>query len=86
MSCARFNYENIESSQKGGIRTIRKVSIKNGKGYKSVTKYNRDKYVGTSKKLLEGGQVVMIKNRKFIPGLFNDCVITGKCSRKGSKK
>lgn len=39
-----FNYENTETkTQFGGKKIVRKVSIKNGKGYKSVTKYHKGK-------------------------------------------
>jgi hypothetical protein len=35
-----FNYENTEvKTMTGGAKVVRKVSIKNGKGYKSISKY-----------------------------------------------
>ena len=37
-----FNYKNTEvKTMTGGSKIVRKVSIKNGKGYKSVTKYHK---------------------------------------------
>lgn len=33
-----FNYANTEIKQMGGMKIVRKVSIKRGKGYKSITK------------------------------------------------
>ena len=68
-----FNYENTESvCQKGG-KIIRKVSIKRGKGYKSITKYHKGKLVSTIKKPISKQHIQTIKNGKFIPGLFRDC-------------
>lgn len=78
----KFNYENTEIKvQSGGKKTIRKVYIKNGKGYKSVTKYNKGKKQGTIKKILDDAHIQMIKMRKFIPGLFSDCA----CNKKTKK-
>ena len=70
----KFNYENVEvKTQSGGKKIIRKVTIKNGKGYKSVTKYHKGKKQGTIKKLIDNTQIQFIKMGKFIPGLFKDC-------------
>jgi hypothetical protein len=80
-----FNYQNVEvKTQKGGKKTLRKVYIKNGKGYKSITKYYKGKKQGTVKKMIDNGQIQMIKLGKFIPGLFSDCV-DGNCNRKTRK-
>ena len=77
-----FNYKNIEvKTQSGGKKIIRKVSIKNGKGYKSITKYHKGKKQGTVKKLINSAHIHMIKMRKFIPGLFSDCA----CNKKTHK-
>ena len=48
-----FNYENTEvkPNQFGG-KVVRKVSIKNGKGYKSISKYHKTKHTGTIRKTL----------------------------------
>ncbi len=75
----KFNYENTEIKiQKGGKKIIRKVSIKNGKGYKSITKYHKGKKQGTAKKILDNAHIQMIKIGKFIPGLFTDCACNTK--------
>lgn len=72
-----FNYQNKEVKiQKGGQKTVRKVYIKNGKGYKSVTKYHKGKKIGTSKKSIHASHIGLIKMGKFIPGLFTDCNCT----------
>lgn len=69
-----YNYSNQESEMLGGGKKIvRNVSIKNNKGYKSITKYKRGKKVGTVKKRLTPSEINTIKNKKFIPGLFNTC-------------
>lgn len=69
----KFNYENTEVvAQKGG-KIVRKVSIKKGRGYKTITKYHRGKKLYTVKKPIHSSHVKLIKKGKFIPGLFKDC-------------
>jgi len=72
-----FNYENTDTTiLGGGKKVVRKVSIKNGKGYKSVTKYRGKKRVGTVKKPIHDDHIHLIGGGKFIPGLFDDCIYT----------
>lgn len=73
-----FCYQGTEIIQKNGIKTIRKVSVKNGKGHKSVTQYRNGKRLGMTKKRIHGGHMSLIKERKFVPGLFEDCCIKDK--------
>ena len=74
MNSQSHNYQNTELVlQSGGKKIVRKVSIKNGKGYKSVITYKRGKKVSAIKKPIHGDHIEMIKGRKFIPGLFSDC-------------
>jgi hypothetical protein len=69
-----FNYKNTEMKlQNGGAKIVRKVSIKNGKGYKSVTKYMKGKKVNSVKKPIHKSHVELIQKGIFIPGLFMDC-------------
>jgi hypothetical protein len=68
-----FNYENTEIKTQMGGKIVRKVSIKNGQGYKSVTKYRKGKKINTIKKHIHNDHIELIKKRKFIPGLFSDC-------------
>lgn len=69
-----FNYENIEvKKMTGGSKIVRKVSIKNGKGYKSITKYQKGKKSRTTKKSIHKAHIELIQIGKFIPGLFLDC-------------
>ena len=50
MGTNEFNYENTETkTQSGGKKIVRKVSIKNGKGYKSVTKYHKGKKTSSTR-------------------------------------
>ena len=82
-----FNYQNVEvKTQSGGKKIVRKVSIKNGKGYKSITKYHKGKKQGTVKKLINNAHIQMIKMRKFIPGLFSDCACNKKTRKNKNKK
>jgi hypothetical protein len=78
----KFNYQNTETSKVGGKKIVRKVTIKNGKGIKMVTKYHKGKHVGTAKKPIHGEHILMIASGKFIKGLFSDC----KCEMKGKNK
>jgi len=73
-----FNYQNTETINQKGGKTVRKVIIKKGKGHKTVTKYRKGKRVSTVKKPIHSQHILHIKMRKFIPGLFNDCNRTKK--------
>lgn len=69
-----FHYSNTEvKTHPTGGKVVRKVSIKNGKGYKSVTKYHKGKKIGTVKRRIHKHHIESIQNGKFIPGLFMDC-------------
>lgn len=68
------DYENTEVVLQKGGRIVRKVSIKKGKGYKSITKYRKGKKLFSVKKPIHKEHIKLIKRGKFIPGLFNDCV------------
>jgi len=67
------SYYNAGMSQNGGRKTVRKVSIKNGKGHKSLTQYKQGKKMFTVKKPLSMIEIVTIQRGQFIPGLFSDC-------------
>lgn len=69
-----FQYENTETKQVGGIKTVRRVSIKRGKGYKSITKYKRGKKISSVKKPIHKKDIKQIQGGQFISGLFRDCV------------
>ena len=74
MDINQFDYQNTEvKTMTGGGKIVRKVSIKNGKGYKSVTKYHKGKKIYTNKKPIHNDHVGLIKTGKFIPGLFVEC-------------
>lgn len=77
-----FNYENIEITKVGGKKIVRKVTIKNGKGIKMVSKYHKGKHLGTAKKNIHKDHIEMICVGKFVKGLFNDC----KCGKKEKTK
>jgi len=55
---------------------------KNGKGYKSITKYHKGKKIHTSRKSIHTHHMQMIQQGKFIPGLFSDNVKTRKIKSK----
>jgi hypothetical protein len=69
-----MTYQNTETfQQSGGRKTVRRVSIKNGKGKKTVSYYSRGKRVETVTRPIMPSDVAMILAKKFIPGLFSDC-------------
>jgi hypothetical protein len=70
----KFDYNNTEVKQhQSGSKVVRKVFIKKGRGYKSISKYHRKKHIGTVRKTLKKSEIHMIKCGKFIPGLFKNC-------------
>lgn len=78
-----MNYQNTDVTvQSGGKKVVRKVSIKNGKGYKSVTKYHKGKKISSVKKPIHASHITLIQSRKFIPGLFSDC----QCKKKNKTR
>lgn len=81
MESENFAYESTDITRKGNKKTIRKVHIKNGKGYKSVSKFIRGKHIGTSKKKIDENHLPLIKGGSFISGFFEDC----KCSSPTNK-
>jgi hypothetical protein len=77
-----FHYENSETKQLGGgMKIIRRVSIRNGKGHKSITKYNKKKKISSIKKPIHKKHLNMIKKGKFVVGLFNDCIHCNKTKK-----
>lgn len=77
-----FNYENTETKQMGGTKIVRKVSVKRGRGYKSITKYRRGKKISSVKKPIHTTHLKMIKGGTFISGLFKDCVGCNKTKKR----
>jgi hypothetical protein len=82
MEQEKFAYESVEVTRRGNKKTVRKVSIKNGKGYKTVSKYIKGKHVGTSRKKVDDSHIPLIKGGSFITGFFSDC----KCGEKTKTK
>jgi hypothetical protein len=70
---SKFHFSSVQKHQHGGKKTIKKVTIKNGKGKKSVAYYHKGKHTHTAKKPLSSVEIQLIKIGKFIPGLFKDC-------------
>ena len=76
---SNLNYKSTETKMIGGKKIVRKVSIKNGKGFKTVSKYHKGRKLYTIKKHIHKDHINLIQKRKFIPGLFSYCV---KCKTK----
>jgi len=74
----KFHFTSTQKHQHGGKKTVRHVSIKNGKGHKKVSHYRGNKLVRTIKKSLKKTDMEMIRLGKFIPGLFRDCQVSRK--------
>jgi len=79
-----YTYHNVQKTMLGGKKIIKKVTIKNSKGYKSICNYKNGKKCYT-KKQLSDGEVQLIKMGKFIPGLFNDISISTSFHKKTRK-
>lgn len=73
-----FHFTSTQKHQHGGKKTVRHVSIKNGKGHKKVSHYRGNKLIRTIKKSLKKTEMEMIRLGKFIPGLFHDCQVSRK--------
>jgi len=78
----KCNYQNTEIKLQNGGKIIRKVSIVNGKGYKSITKYHKGKKVESVKKPIHKDHIELIQKGKFVSGLFSDC----KCGEKNKTR
>ncbi len=76
------HYDCKETKIVGGIKTVRNVSVKKGKGYKQITKYRGGKKISSVKKSISEKHIQQIKEGKFIVGLFDDCK---NCNRKTRK-
>jgi hypothetical protein len=76
----KFHFTSTQKHQHGGKKTVRHVTIKNGKGHKKVSHYRGNKLIRTIKKSLKKTEMEMIRLGKFIPGLFRDCQVSRKKS------
>jgi hypothetical protein len=81
-----YKYYNKDVRVVNGKKTVRVVSVKNGRGYKSVTKYRGKKRLWTVKKPIHDDHIPLIGGGKFIPGLFDDCICTNSKKTKKNKK
>ena len=68
-----YHYSNTQTRKVGGKKITHKVKIVHNKGYKSISHYHKGKHVKTIKKPLSKTHINLIKNKKFIKGLFKDC-------------
>jgi hypothetical protein len=73
MKKIKFHYHNTEKRVHNGQHITRKVLIKGGKGYKSVTIVKGGKKRTTQKRRLHKNEITDIQNKKFIKGLFDTC-------------
>jgi hypothetical protein len=76
----KFHFTSTQKHQHGGKKTVRHVTIRNGKGHKKVSHYRGNKLIRTIKKSLKKPEMEMIRLGKFIPGLFRDCQVSRKKS------
>ena len=68
-----FSYQSTQVAMTGGKKLVRNVTIKNGKGYKSVERYCKGKCNSTMKRRLLLKEIKMIQRNQYIPGLFKNC-------------
>ena len=84
-----FHYDNTETKQHRNKRTVRRVRIHGGTGYKSVVQFVGGKRRGSVRHKLQSHEIAQIQSGKFIPGLFRDCKVCSratKSTRKVSRK
>ena len=79
---SKFNYSNTEMKQVGGKKEVRKIHIRKGYGYKTVSIYSKKKHLGTVKRPLTKDDVHNIRGRRFILGLFMDCDVCKQTARR----
>ncbi len=82
-----YQYSNVEIKMlPNGRKSVRKVYVKNGKGYKSVTQYSKKgKKLSSTRKPIHETHAEHIQMGRFVPGLFADCV-SGSRTRKNCKQ
>jgi hypothetical protein len=76
-----FSYQSTQVSMSGGKKLVRNVTIKNGKGHKSVERYCKGKCNSTMKRRLILKEIQMIRRNQYIPGLFKNCHLKPRTSR-----
>ena len=79
-----FSYESVQTHKQGDKMQVRNVTIKNGKGYKSVSKYCKGKCNSTMKHRLLSKEIQMIHRNQYIPSLFKGNKRKSKKSQNGS--
>jgi len=84
MKSQDFSYESIQTHMNGGKKQVRNVTIKNGKGYKSVSKYCKGKCNSTTKRRLLLNEIKMIQRHQYIPALFKNCTPKSRTRRRRS--
>ncbi len=68
-----FSYKSTQVAITGGKKMVRNVTIKNGKGHKSIKRYCKGKCKSTMKRRLLLKEIEMIQRNEYIPGLFKNC-------------
>ena len=81
-----FHFSSQQKYVNKGKKTVRKVVVRGGKGFKSVSNYHKGKHIYTAKKPLNTMEIAQIKLCKFIPGLFKDCPCNKTRKRRKHKK
>ena len=76
-----FSYQSTQFAMSGGKKLVRNVTIKNGKGHKSVERYCKGKCNSTMKRRLILKEIKMIQSNQYIPGLFKNCYPKRRTSR-----
>ena len=81
-----FQYRNKEVKTTPSGSRVNLLNIENGKGSKAVILYDSSGKVKSKKvKTLKKGEITNIKNKKFMPRLFDDCLRLSKRKTRRSK-
>lgn len=79
-----FSYDSVQTHTQGEKKYVKNVTIKNGKGYKSVSKYCNGKCNSTAKRRLLLKEIKMIQRHQYIPALFKNCKPKNRTRRRRS--
>ena len=79
-----FSYDSVQTHTQCEKKYVKNVTIKNGKGYKSVSKYCNGKCNSTAKRRLLLKEIKMIQRHQYIPALFKNCKPKNRTRRRRS--
>lgn len=71
----RKHFTSKEIRFSDSVKEVRHVTIRNGCGNKSVTKYRNGRKIFSRTRKLNRKEIDCIHRKQFVPGLFESCFI-----------